>query len=91
LRPGCPHGLFSSLVRRGEADEVLAPYLYGLSGAFNVTELRHKPFGLHCLSGRPLVAVDGHFPGGFAGVALPAFAAFVRVIDARSVPIDRVR
>jgi hypothetical protein len=58
---------------------------YGFGHAFGVTELHYKPLGLHCLSCEPLVAVDGDFPGGLVGVALLAFAALVRVVDARSV------
>ena len=53
--------------------------------------LAYKALSLHRLSCEPLVAVDGDFPRGLAGVALLAFAALVGVIDARSVPIDRVR
>ena len=43
---------------------------------------------MHRLSCEPLVAVD--FPRGLVGVALLAFAAQVRVIDARSILVNAV-
>ena len=86
--PGCPPRGF--LVAGGAA--VRCSLLsYGFGHAFGVRDLRYKVLGLHRPSGEPLVAIDSDFPRCLARVGLLAFAALVGVIDARSVPIDRVR